>query len=61
MLKLITPGLARMGKIVIGERGPKAPVKFDHFVIKSMYRDGSGNLIADQPLMARLGAKPTST
>jgi hypothetical protein len=60
MIKLINPGLARIGKIVIGEKGPNHPVKFDHFVVKTLFRDQKGQLIVDQALMERLGEKPTS-
>lgn len=70
MLKggLIRPQLARLGKIVIGEKGEvrtstkgtqfQPPMKLDHFVIKSLYRDDAGRLVEEKVLMTRLGGKP---
>ena len=62
MLKMINPALARIGKVVIGDRGGKggAPIKYDHFVAKTLHRDKDGKLITDLALMERLGERPTS-
>ena len=52
---LIKPQLARLGKIVIGEKGEvrtsakgtqfQPPRKLDHFLIKSLYRNEAGQLV----------------
>ena len=65
-IKNLTPRLAEIGKIKIGGKSLKKittkskkvfqpPVKFDHFVITKLTRDGNSNLIKDEKVMAKLG------
>ena len=61
---MLQPSLARLGKIVIGEKatgkgGSMLPRKLDHFAIKTLQRDAQGGLILDKALMGRLGERPT--
>jgi hypothetical protein len=62
---LLQPSLARLGKIVIGEKGRPGksgtllPTKLDHFAIKTLQRDAEGRLVLDKALMGRLGERPT--
>lgn len=64
LAETLTPSVVEVGKIKIGCLGPprqtsdgrswRPPVKLDHFVITTLYRDDSGQLIVDQPLMDSL-------
>lgn len=68
MIKGLIPTLAEGGKIKIGGLGPKRtsrggndfrpPVKLDHFIITGTKRDGNGDLIVDEDLMAALPTDP---
>ena len=68
MLKLLTPGLAQLGRIAIGDKGEEfttkgggkahKPVKLDYFRLTTNQRDAAGRLIVDAPLMQKLGDKP---
>lgn len=63
-VKGLIPQLAERGKIKIGMKGKETtsskgktfsqPLKLDHFLITTMQRDATGNLIKDLPLMQKL-------
>ena len=70
MLKLLTPGLAQLGRIAIGDKGEEfttkgggkahKPLKLDHFRLTTNQRDAAGRLIVDARLTEKLGDKPTA-
>ena len=66
-IKLLMPGLARLGRISIGEmvpvkgkEGVTRPNKLDHFEIRTNQKGPDGALLTDTALMARMGERPTS-
>lgn len=69
-IKNLRRELAVIGRIKIGglegnKRTTKdgkewqAPVKYDHFQVKTMVRGADGNFIVDQTIQKKLGEKPT--
>jgi hypothetical protein len=60
MVKNLIPGLIEWGKIKIGRKGKfvrqsfQMPEKLDHFLITTMERDDSNNLILDSGLMDKI-------
>jgi Recombination directionality factor-like len=61
-IRMLVPAFARLGYIKIGDKGGKsgAPIKFDHFEIRTTQRDEQGRWLPDEAMMARVGEKPTS-
>lgn len=69
--KILEPRLPELGHIKIGGKGQerkaqgsnkkfRLPVKFDHFVLTKRTRDPqTDNLVRDEAIHARIGAKPT--
>lgn len=57
----LTPRLAEVGKIKIGTlsdkmvKGRRLPKKLDHFVVTSILRDESGNLLIDEDMTKKIG------
>jgi hypothetical protein len=68
MVKNLRPGLTECGKIKIGQKGQmvksrqgnefQPPQKLDHFVVTTLQRGQDGNLVRDEEMHARFGAKP---
>lgn len=65
LFDVITPRITELGKIKIGGKSSqvrtsktggqwRAPEKYDHFIITTLYRNAQGDLVRDDALMNRL-------